>query len=112
MQDTKVDPFRVASTIASYCNYVFRKLFLKSNSIAIIPEYGYNLNQRTSKKAMLWLKYYSETSGMYIQHAKNEGEYYCGNYSVDGINENNKIIFEYNECLYHGKYYLIKTFNK
>ena len=53
---------------------------------------------------MLWLKYYSKTSGMYIQHAKNEGEYYCGNYSVDGINEKNKIIFEYNGCLYHGKY--------
>ena len=27
MQDTKVDPFRVASTIASYCNCVLRKLF-------------------------------------------------------------------------------------
>ena len=61
---------------------------------------------------MLWLKYNSEI-GMYIQHAKNEGEYYCGNYSVDGINEKNKFIFEYNRCLYHGciECYSEKTFN-
>ena len=49
---------------------------------------------------MLWLKYYSETSGMYIQHAKNEGEYYCGNYSVDGINEKNKISNRFKKMFY------------
>ena len=59
------------------CNYIFRKKNLKSDSIAIIPELGYNSNQRTSKKTMLWLKYYSETSVMYNQHAKNEGQYFC-----------------------------------
>ena len=52
----QVDPFQVASTIASYCNYVYRKLFLKSDSIAIIPEYGYNLNQRTSKNSNVMVK--------------------------------------------------------
>ena len=106
IQDTKgVDPFRVASTIASFCNYIFRRNFLKSNSIAIIPELGYNLNQRTSIKAQLWLKFNAESKGIYIQHAKNEGEHYCGNYALDGLNEKNKIIFEFFGCLFHGNYF-------
>ena len=34
MQDTSVDPFQVASTIASYYNYIFRRNFMKHESIA------------------------------------------------------------------------------
>ena len=80
---------------------------MKHESIAIIPEIGYNLNQRTSKKAMLWLKYISESRNIYIQHAKNEGEFKCGNYLLDGISEKHKIIFEFSGCLFHGQFSLI-----
>ena len=33
--DVGVDPFRVAITIASLCNFIFRKYTMKSKSIAI-----------------------------------------------------------------------------
>ena len=70
-QDTKgIDRFRFVSEIASFCNYIFIKYFLKSNSIAFIPVLGYNLNQRNSIKAQLWLKYNEDISGIYIEPAK------------------------------------------
>ena len=38
---TDIDPFEKCLTIASACNLVFRKNFLKENTIAIIPPHGY-----------------------------------------------------------------------
>ena len=98
MQDTGIDPFQVATTIASYCNYVFRNKFMSPNTIGIIPENGYNPNQKTSNKAMTWLKYLSETQNIHIKHAKNGGEVKCGNYFLDGVCEETKTIYEF-----HGK---------
>uniref|UniRef100_A0ABD2VTF8 DNA-directed DNA polymerase n=1 Tax=Trichogramma kaykai TaxID=54128 RepID=A0ABD2VTF8_9HYME len=36
-----VDPFVQATTIASACSYMFRKKYLKENTIALIPPAGY-----------------------------------------------------------------------
>jgi len=68
--DDGADPFKVAFTIASYCNFIYRRNFMPSNSIAIIPQNGYNPNQQTSIKCQLWLKYISESENIFIQHAK------------------------------------------
>ena len=59
MQDTSVDPFQVASTIASYCKYIFRSNFMKHESIAIIPELGYNLSSKTRLFASLFSALFS-----------------------------------------------------
>ena len=37
----KIDPFGHCITIASLCNLIFRTMFLKKESIAIIPHVGY-----------------------------------------------------------------------
>ena len=47
--DQGVDPFRVSITIASLCNYIYRRNFMKPKTIAIIPENG-NPKQNTSNK--------------------------------------------------------------
>ena len=47
---------------------------MPEDSIPWIPANGYNINEKTSKKADQWLKYISEKEGTYIQHAKNGGE--------------------------------------
>ena len=44
-------PFRNAVTIASLSNLIYRRNSLKENQIAIIPENGYNKEQRTSMPA-------------------------------------------------------------
>ena len=82
-EDKGVDPFKVATTIASFCNYIFRRNFLKSKSIAIIPDNGYNPKQKTSVKCQLWLKYLSFKYSIFIEHAKNIGEKQCGKYFLD-----------------------------
>ena len=109
MEDTKLsvddvglDPFRVAITIASYCNNVFRRNYMSKDSIGIIPSNGYNPNQKTSLKAKIWIKYLSEKENIFIMHANNTGEKKCGPYSLDGVCESTKTIYEFHGCYWHG----------
>ena len=98
-----VDPFQVAFTLASLCNYLFRSFHMESETIGIIPENGYNPQQKTSMKCQLWLKYESEKSGISIQHAKDEnGEKKCDRYLLDGFSEEHKRIYEFQGCFFHG----------
>jgi hypothetical protein len=55
---------------------------MPQDSIAIFPKNGHNENEKTSRKAILWLKYLSETQKIYIKHSKNGGEKYFNNYIV------------------------------
>jgi hypothetical protein len=54
--DTGVDFFVQCLTLPSACHYVYRRNFMKSQSIGNIPTHGYNC-ETTSFKAMIWLKY-------------------------------------------------------
>ena len=100
-QTDGIDPFRVSITIASLCHYIYTTKLMTPNSIAIIPELGYHGNERTSKKAMLWLKYISEKKNIFLQHAKNLGEYQVGNFRVDGYDAQTNTAYEFNGCLFH-----------
>ena len=82
-QTDGIDPFRKSITIASLCHYIYRTKLMEPNSIAILPDQGYNLNEKTSKKAILWLKYMAKSKSIYLQHAKNIGEHQVGIYKVD-----------------------------
>ena len=66
----KSDPFQHCFTIASVCNLVYRRNFMKTKTIALIPEYGLNLGQNHSHKQLLWLKYISIKDNVYIKHCK------------------------------------------
>lgn len=46
--ETGIDPYAVSITIASACNYVFRKLFLKPHTIGLMPPGGYRNQVRLS----------------------------------------------------------------
>ena len=72
------------------------------DSIAWIPSNGFNPKENTSKKCIQWLKYVSETHNIYIQHSKNIGEFSVCNYKIDGICFENKTIYEFQGCLWHG----------
>ena len=58
-----VDVFLESVTIASACNKVLRKRFLKPDTIGLIPTGGYTCNNKSSKKAMMWLAYMKQTDG-------------------------------------------------
>ena len=68
-EKTNIDPFQNSTTLASLCHVIYRQNYMIPNSIAIIPEYGYNPYQNSSKNAKLWLKYMSGTKNLRIEHA-------------------------------------------
>ena len=63
--------------------HVFRKRFLKPETIGIVPNGGYRTNERQSMIAIKWLKWLCEKdTTLDIQHAKNGGEVRIGQYKV------------------------------
>ena len=52
-----IDPFQVACTAASACNFIYRQLFMPEDSIAIIPVTGYSGREKTSFPVSQWLKW-------------------------------------------------------
>jgi hypothetical protein len=55
MQIGNIDVFQESITMASACNKLLRKRFLKPETIGLIPKGGYTSNIKQSKKALMWL---------------------------------------------------------
>ena len=77
-----------AITIAFASNKVLRKLFLKPDTVGLIPTGGYSFNVNYSKKALMWLVYRDMMfgGGLKILHGRNGREYRLPelpNFSVD-----------------------------
>ena len=101
-QITDVDPFTSCLTIASACNLVFRKTFLKEGTIAIIPPCGYNPENKQSIIALKMLAWIAQRDNVAIQHARNRGGKRIGKYLVDEFNEEANAVWEIHGCLWHG----------
>jgi len=100
-----IEVFLEALTIASACNKVLRKKFLKPDTIGLIPSGGYSANRRYSKKALMWLLYMERTDGCRIQYARNGREFRppeFPHYSVDGYCAETRTIYEFLGCYFHG----------
>jgi len=66
-----VDVFLESFIIASACDNVLRKLFLKPETNGLIPSGVYSCNQNYSKKALMWILHMEEMDGCRIMHARN-----------------------------------------
>ena len=100
-----IEVFLEALTIASACNKVLNKKFLKTETIGLIPPGSYSCNRRYNKKALMWLLHMERTDGCHIQHARNGREYRppeLPQYSVDGYCAETRTIYEFLGCYYHG----------
>ena len=100
--DTGLDPFDKAITIAAYCMQVYRTKFLKKDTIALLPQHQ-ELKRKQSHEAHQWLSYTAEKEGIRIQHHRNGGEKRVGRYSLDGYCEETHTAYEYQGCYWHGK---------
>ena len=98
---TNVCPFSEATTIASTCNKVFRRNFLKPNSIGLIPKKGYRLTENQSKIALQWF-FWLEKSYNNIKHAGNGREVILNGVKVDGFCSEINTIFQFHGCYWHG----------
>ena len=100
-----IEVFLESVSIASACNKVFRRNFLKPDTIGIIPRCGYTDGRMQSKKALMWLVHEQNTQGLRIRHGRNGKEYRLAelrNYSVDGFCEETKTVYEFMGCFWHG----------
>jgi hypothetical protein len=100
-----VDVFTESVTIASACNKVLRKRFLKPNRIGLIPTGGYSSNVNHSKKALMWLVHRERTDGCRISHGRNGREFRLPelpNLSVDSYCHETNKVYEFNGCYWLG----------
>ena len=100
--DTGLDPFDKAITIAAYCMQVYRTKFLKKDTIALFPQHQ-ELKRTQSHEALQWLSYTADKEGICIQHHRNGGEKRVGPYSLDGYCEETHTAYEYQGCYWHGE---------
>ena len=72
---------------------------MKKNTIAIIPDNGNNPEQKSSHKAMLWLKFMAMKNNADNQQSRSiEEEAKCGKKLLDGVDFKNKTIYEFHGC--------------
>ena len=84
MDDYKgIDPFKHSVTLTAACNLVYRSLYLKPETIALLPPQGFQPEKAFSVKALQWLHYESVTRNCHIRHACNGGEVKIGGHYVD-----------------------------
>ena len=101
-EESDIDPFNKALTIASYCQEVYRTNFLEKDTIAIFSnDRQWKIKQ--SNVAVTWLSYISEKEDLYIKHVRNGGEKRVGPYSLDGYCEETNTAYEFQGCFWHGK---------
>ena len=99
-----IEVFLETLTIASACNKVLRKQYLKPETIGLIVPEGYSANRKYSKKALIWLLHMERTDGCHIQHARNGREYRppdLPHYSVEAYCAETRTIYEFLGCYYH-----------
>ncbi|KAK5650288.1 hypothetical protein RI129_001317 [Pyrocoelia pectoralis] len=103
MSQNKVDPFEESTTIASACNKVFRRLFLKENTIGLIPKGGYRRADKQSKVAIQWLRWVEHSQQLTIQHAGKAREFKTpSGIKVDGYCAETNTVYEFLGCYWHG----------
>ena len=105
MEIGNVDIFLQSCTIASACNKVLRKLFLKPETIGLIPAGGYSCNRNYSKKALMWILHMEQTEGCKILHARNGREFRLPEFpgfSVESYCAETKTVSEFFGCFFHG----------
>jgi hypothetical protein len=105
MEVGNVDVFLESCTIASACNNMFRKRFLKPETIGLIHSGGYNCNTNYSKKALMSLLHMEQEDNCTIQHGRNGREYRLPElprYSVDGYCAETRTVYEFMGCFTTG----------
>jgi hypothetical protein len=104
MEIGNIDVFLEAVTIASACNKVLRKRFLKSETIGLIPAGGYSCSNKYSQKTLM-LIHMKEVDGCHIMHARNGREYRLPelpHFSVDGYCAETRTVYDFLGFFYHG----------
>jgi hypothetical protein len=82
-----VDPYEDCLTLAHVCSEIYKRKFLRSETIAIIPHFGFKSKKNFSIKSIKYFEYLMHINpGLLIQHEMNGGEIQVlGKYFIDGF---------------------------
>lgn len=95
-----MNPFlQEAFTFASTANLAHRRSSMKDQTIAIIPNMGYDPARQYSIKTCRWLAWMGRRCS--IRRARNGDEVRLENYTVDGYDENAQTVYEFHGCYWH-----------
>lgn len=97
-----VCPFTEATTIASACNLVFRRKYMKEETLGIMPKKGYRNIDNQSKIAIQWILWEEKQRDINISHAANGREIVLRGVRVDGYCRETNQVFEFHGCFFHG----------
>ena len=106
LQVGNIDVFDRSVTIASVCNKVLRQIFLKPDTIGLIPTGGYSGKVNYSKKVRMWLVYRELLDGCRIMHTRNGRQIRLPELprlSVDGFCRETNTVYEFCGCYWHGQ---------
>lgn len=95
-----VEPFLESTTIASACNLIYRRNFLKPETIGLIPKHGYRMVDNQSSIALQWLSWVEQERDIVIKHMGRQREIVINGMKVDGFDGQN--IYEFQGCYFHG----------
>ncbi|KAK5643501.1 hypothetical protein RI129_007346 [Pyrocoelia pectoralis] len=102
IKEGNVCPFTESVTLPSACNKIFRRNFLKPNTIGLIPKGGYRQCDNQSKIATQWLLLEERDRRINITHSVKQKEARVGGVKVDGFCAETNEVFEFYGCYYHG----------
>ncbi|XP_057658493.1 uncharacterized protein LOC130895287 [Diorhabda carinulata] len=102
LKEGGVDPFTEAITLPGACNKIFRRNFLKPNTIGLIPKNGYRCRDKQSKIAIQWLIWEERQRGIKIEHASRGREVVINGLKLDGYCNTTREVFEFEGCYFHG----------
>ena len=107
MEIGSVCPFSEGVTLAGACSLIYRKNYLKRDTIGIIPVGGYRKADKHSKMSIEWFIYEEHKLGNEkILHAGRGREYYIPEIGVhvDGFREvkGEKFVYQFHGCHFHG----------
>lgn len=99
-----VEPFHDCSTIAHLCLTIFKKNFLKQNTVGMVPSLGYRRRDIASAEGLEWLcALQLDSPALNLRTALHpDGEMVIDNGKVDGFDEENKVVYQYHGCFWHG----------
>ncbi|XP_055684231.1 uncharacterized protein LOC129790651 [Lutzomyia longipalpis] len=101
IETTDVNPFLEAITIADSVMKVYRKNYLKPNSLGITPKNNYNSNfiHLQSKISLKWLVYLKLKENINLRY---EVKLRNCRYIADGYDEASNTVYSFEGCYYHG----------
>lgn len=111
LEECDVCPFTEAISIAGACNLMFRRKFLKPDTIGVLPKGGYRKTNNQSKIALQWLIWEEQQRDITIQHSGRNREFVIpnANLRVDGYCAETHEVFEFHGCFYHGHDLCLRT---